>query len=179
MEGWYAQIVMDTGRSSKIILLSVAALMPLTAAEPPHQDASPPQCTPIVKDLRYPAIALSGRIMGKVAASVKFDSNGSVASIESEGYPILAAGVEMALRSAPASAMCSGEKVAMNFSFVIDQDLDPKTPISIESVSVFDYVILAPTQWIEVTISDPAWTFTRRGRALHRIKPVLSKLKFW
>jgi hypothetical protein len=160
-----------------IAVLSVATL--LTAAGPSSQDRSLARCIPAVNDLRYLALALSGRIMGTVAAAVAFNDDGAVASIHSEGYPDLVVGVETALRSAPVSATCSGEKVAMRFSFVLDQDLDPKTPISIKAVSAFDYEILAPSGWSEVTISDPAWLFTRKGRFLHRVKMVTSRLKFW
>ena len=117
--------------------------------------------------------------MGIVSATVDFDNQGAIASIEAKGHPLLVSGVVTALRSGLPTATCSDQKAAMRFSFVIDQDLDPKTPISVKSVSAFDYQIVAPAEVIEVTISDPAWVFTRKGRFLHHVKIVLSKLKFW
>lgn len=130
-------------------------------------------------ELRYSPAAVSARIAGVVSASVDFDHRGAIGSVDIKGHPLLASGVVAALRSAQATAACSGRKVQMQFSFVIDQNLVPTTPASVSKVSAVDYKIVAPAPVIEVTITDPAWTFNRRGRFLHHLKMALTKLQCW
>lgn len=162
-----------------VVLSATAALMPLNAAGQLSPEVSSARCTPAVNELHYPAAALSARIIGVVSATVDFDNRGAIASIQAKGHPLLASGVVTALRSAVPTSTCSGQKAAMQFSFVIDDGIDPKTPISVTSVSAFDYRIVAPAEVIEMSISDPAWIFSRKGRFFHHVKIALSKLKFW
>ena len=75
--------------------------------------------------------------------------------------------------------VCWGRSVAMRFTFSINQDIAPGTPVSVKAISTSEYEIVAPAKVIVVSISDPAWAFTRKGRFLHRMKGWLSKLRFW
>ena len=159
------------------IVLALAALTPLKAGGLSQEASS--RCAPAVDQLRYPTAALSARIMGTVWATAEFDDTGAIASIETKGHSLLVSEVEKALRSAAPSSACSRQQAAMQFSFVIDQNLDPKTPVSVKPVSALNYQIVASAELVEVTIADPAWIFTRKGRFLHHVKLTLSKLKFW
>ena len=181
MQSCYAQIEVpiDLFHPLVVIMSAGAALMPLNAAGHSSQEVSSAQCTPSVNELHYPAAALSGRIEGTVWVTVDFDNQGAITSIESKGYPLLVSEVLTALRSARPTTTCSGQKAAMRFSFVMDQHIDPNTPISAKPVTALDYEIVAPAEMTEVSNSDPPWIFTRKGRFFHHLKMALSKLKFW
>lgn len=130
-----------------------------------------------VNELSYPPAAVTARIMGVVFATVTFDNQGAVASVDTKGYPLLASSVVVALSLVPPRTECSGQKIAMRFSFVLDQNLDPEAPISVTSASSLDYRVVAPSPVIETTVYDPPeWVFTRRGRFFHHLKTALSKL---
>jgi hypothetical protein len=133
----------------------------------------------VALELSYPTAALTARVMGVVSATVDFDNQGAIGSIEVKGHPLLASDVVKALHSVSPFEKCAGQKLAMRFSFVVDPNLKPMTPVSVRNVSVFDYQIVAPAPVIEATISDPAWIFSRRGRFLHHLKMALLQLKFW
>ena len=150
-------------------------LMLLTASAQLPQEASA-QCTLPLGALRYPPAALTARIMGIVSATVDFDNQGAIGSIEVKGHPLLASEVVKALRSTSPIEKCASHKIAMRFSFVLDENLNPETPVSMRTVSAFNYQIVAPVPLTEVTISDPAWIFSRKGRFLHHLKMALLKL---
>lgn len=152
--------------------------MPFEAVGQLSQEVSVP-CTMAVEGLRYPPAAVTARIMGVVSATVDFDNQGIIGSIEVKAHPLLGSDVVKTIRSTPPIEACAGQKIAMQFSFVLDQNLDAKTPVSVRSVSAFAYEIIAPAPMIEVTNTDPPWIFSRGGRFLHHLKLALLKLEFW
>lgn len=161
--------------AATILLLCVGSA---SATEQLSQEVSA-QCTVPVNDLPYPPAAVAARIRGVVSATVVFDNQGAIASIDVNGYPLLASAVWTTLHSTPPITACAGQKIAMHFSFVLDDNLKPNTPASVTAASTADYRIVAPTPIIESTLSDPAWVFTRHGRFSHHLMLTLSKLKFW
>lgn len=171
---------MKTFHSPFLVILSAAsALMPVKSQQQLPRETPSSRCTLSLSELRYPAAALSNRIMGTAWATVDFDDEGTIASIQTKAHPLLASEVVRALRSTAPTETCGGQRVAMQFKFILDQDLDPKTPPSVRTVATFSYEIIAPAEVVVVTISDPAWVFSRKGRFFHRVKRVLSNLKFW
>jgi hypothetical protein len=72
-----------------------------------------------------------------------------------------------------------GRTILMRFSFVLDQDLEPGTPVAVKAISNDEFEIVAPAKRIEITTYDPKWIFTRKGRFLHRLRGWISKLRFW
>jgi hypothetical protein len=163
---------------ARIIALYLVGSFPTTAY--PASESQPERsCTLDVEGLRYPPDAVSGRIMGTVESILVFTEGGELASIRSHGHPALVKAAEAALHSSRPSGGCSGQQTTMRFDFVLNQDLDPKTPVSVRRDSASLYEIIAPSGWIEVTITDPAWAFTRHGRFFHHLKGMLSHLKLW
>ena len=171
----YGHVKVHIGFGLFVVVVSATLARPLSAS----QEASQAECSPLVGELRYPSAALSGRMAGTVWMTVNFDKQGAVTSLQAKGHPIFVSEAENALRSAPLSEACAGQKVEMRFRFVIDQDVDPKTPTSARATAPVDYEIVTPSERIEVTISDPAWLFTRKGRFFHRVRRAFSKLKLW
>ena len=155
----------------------MTALMLVVLASPTGwgQTAS---CFPDLHNLTYPASALKDRIQGTVDMSFTVNSEGKAAEIHSNAYPSLKESVEVALQSSR-MVECSGKRISIQVNFRFDDSIDPKSPISARRTSESAYEIVAPVELIEITISDPEWSFTRRGRALHRIKTWVSKLRFW
>jgi hypothetical protein len=184
LEPWFQPNQPQVSKPSFSLLLcvcsasAVVAQTPFEAAGQLSQEVSVP-CTVAVEGFRYPPAAVSARIMGVVSATVDFDNHGAIGSIAVKGHPLLASDVVKTLRSASPIERCAGQKIAMRFSFVLDNNLEPKTPVSVRSVSAFDYQIVAPAPVIGVSISDPAWIFSRRGRFFHHAKMALLKLEFW
>ncbi len=154
---------------SLLFLVSVAAA----------QEVPTDHCVPDLTGLKYPTAALEQRIQGFVSIGFTVDSDGKVADIESTAYPLLKAGVEEALLSARLLPECSGQHISMQVNFRLDQDIQPQSPISVKRFSDTAYEVVSPVQWITTTIYDPAYTFTRRGRFLHRVKRWFKKLRFW
>jgi len=136
-------------------------------------------CEYSVADAHYPASALDNHIMGPVRMTVYTDENGGIRRLEAKGHPRLISAAEEILRSAHFSSGCFGRTIEIRFSFRLVQDLDPDTPVTIKTPSTGEYEIMAPLRPIEVTICDPAWLFSRRGRLLHRVNRWLSHLRFW
>jgi hypothetical protein len=162
-----------------IILTATVALTPSTRAEQLARVPPSSRCSLALSGLRYPPAALAGRIMGEVSATVEFDPQGAITSIQTQAHPLLASEVARALRATVPAEPCASQRIEMHFKFILDQDLDPKTPPSVRTVATFSYEIIAPAEVVVVTISDPAWVFSRKGRFFHRVKRVLSNLKCW
>jgi hypothetical protein len=118
-------------------------------------------------------------MMGSVTATLDIDERGEISTLEAKGNPLLAAGAVAALRSAHFSDGCLIRTVVIRFSYRLEQDLDPHTPVAATAVSSDEYEIVAPAKVIEITISDPAWVFSRKGRFLHRVGRWFSKPRFW
>jgi len=165
----------------------VAGLLALNAGPANSQNEGPigtqatssDTCLFALTDPRYPAFALDARIMGPTTATFDVDTSGNVVRLESKGHPLLAAGAEEMVRSARFNSVCWGRRVEIRFLFRISGDIAPETPVSARAISATEYEIVAPAKVIEVTTSDPAWLFTRKGRFLHRVEHWLSKLRFW
>lgn len=172
-------MVVRSYRRCVYLLSAAVALTSLPALALSLQEPGSAPCVPSAPGLSYPQAALSARIMGTVWTTAAFSNEGSVASIESKGHPLLVLEVASALRSAAPTSMCAGQKVRMEFDFIISPDLKPTTPTSVHALSAFKYEVVAPAEIIETTIADPAWIFSRKGRFLHRVKTALAKLTFW
>jgi hypothetical protein len=137
-------------------------------------------CIPnIAAALSYPAVVLESRIQGTVQSAVFVDSATTAIKIQSRGYPALTDSVEAAIRAAPFEGKCAKEHFSIRVDFIIDQNIEPDSNILIKRTSDSTYEVVAPAKVVVVTISDPAWVFTRRGRLLHRIHGFVSRLRFW
>ena len=149
----------------------VVGLLALTAAasaqnvEPTiPQGTASASCLSAPLIISYPALALAASIMGPVTATFDIELAGGVTRLEFKGHFLLATGVVEALRSARFDSGCWGRSLSMRFSFRLDQDLASKTPVTVKATSVYEYEIVSPMKLIELSISDPAWEFTRKGR---------------
>lgn len=137
-------------------------------------------CLPdVTAALAYPTAVLESRIQGTVESTVHLDSAGNILDLRSTGNPALKDNVEAAIRSAQFGKQCANEHFSVSVNFSFDQNTDPNSKILVRRRSDSVYDVIAPAQVVVVTISDPAWIFTRRGRILHRIHSVVLKLKFW
>ncbi|QOY91142.1 energy transducer TonB [Paludibaculum fermentans] len=137
-------------------------------------------CIPdLTAALSYPALVLKSRIQGTVETTVLIDSASMLVEIQSHGYPLLTHQVESAIRAAPFAKTCGGEHFSIRVQFVIDSDVEPDSKILIKRTSDSTYDVIAPAEVVNVTTSDPAWIFTRRGRFLHHMRGLVAKLRFW
>jgi hypothetical protein len=178
------QLLCYKGSVRKILVIGLFALITSRASfgnDQPvvAQQALSVPCVHLPTDLQYPSPALDNRIMGLVTTTFDTDENGEIRQLEAKGHPLLTVGAEAALRSASFSGGCLGRTVVMRFSFRLDPDIDSHTSVAVRAISSDEYEIVAPIQQIEVTISDPAWVFSGKGRFLHRLSRWLSKLRFW
>jgi hypothetical protein len=137
-------------------------------------------CIPdLTAALGYPAAVLESRIQGTVESTVLVDSAATAVEIQSRGYPALKDNVEAAIRAAQFEKRCANEHLSVRVNFVIDQNIEPNSKTLVKRPSNSTYDVIAPAQVVVVTISDPAWIFTRRGRFLHHMHRFVSKLRFW
>jgi Gram-negative bacterial TonB protein C-terminal len=135
------------------------------------QEAPPTvHCVPDLGGLNYPTAAFQANIQGTVNISFMADSNGKASQVESTAHPLLRAVVIRTLEAVTLLPECSGQRISMQINFHLDQDLPPNSPIVVRRVSETAYEVVSPGKWITTTIYDPAYTFTRRGRFLHRVK---------
>jgi TonB family protein len=138
--------------------------------------AQTPLCVPNLDYLTYPAAALSTRIQGTVNLSFTVSADGKVADMDSIAYPSLRVGVEEVLRSATMTQACVGQRVSIRVNFLLSSADAPNSAASVERVSEMVWQVVVPAPTIEVTIYDPAWAFTRKGRFLHRVRGWFSNL---
>jgi hypothetical protein len=135
-----------------------------------------PSCVPNLDHLTYPAAALAARIQGTVNMSFTLDSDGKVADMDGIAHPLLRVGVEEALKSGTMTQACVGQRVSIRVNFLLSSADAPNSAASVERVSEMVWQVVVPAPTIEVTIYDPAWAFTRKGRFLHRVRGWFSNL---
>lgn len=163
------------------VALAIKCGLALTALSISSRSLSPQpeSCVPNLDGLHYHTSALLLRIQGTVHIAFTVDSVGRAGPRESNAHPLLRASVEDALNKAPLIPSCSGQRVSMMVEFRFDPNIAADAAVSVKRRTEGVYEVVAPVKHVITTNLDPAWVFSRRGRAIHRIKGWLSKLRFW
>lgn len=136
-------------------------------------------CVPdLTAVLVYPPSVLTKRIQGNVESVVLLDTEANAVEIRSAGYPLLVESVERVLLSMKFGPGCPQGGVSLRINFQISDKIPPDSKTQINRLAESSYEVVAPAQPVEITISDPAWVITRRGRVLHRLQRAIARLRF-
>jgi hypothetical protein len=134
-------------------------------------------CAPQTPFLRYPAEAMEQRVSGPVSVEFTINERGEPSETQLTGDPLLAPTVEFAFMRLRFSPECRGKRVAVRFTFRIDQTLPIEAPDVIRQVAEAQYELVSPARNV-VVISDPPFECSRCG-VRWRILHWLRKLQFW
>ena len=136
-------------------------------------------CAPdLTNALYYPSEVLRNPIQGFVSCTVVWESGADSSVVRCSGYPGLRSSVEEVLRSAEFGRECAAESV-VNVRFEISDSVHPNSKSLVTRLSHTSYEVIAPDLPVIANIADPAWLFSWRGRAMHRIARGFSKLRTW